>query len=109
MEAAGAGVWCFDVGEYGEYQIDCVGGFETYAKELEDGAEMADEAQPTNAGEVEANGWWVPSGQPNQWVRATNGLWNESGKISYNGMCIAPYTPWNWPGNIYYGSYGNCP
>jgi hypothetical protein len=108
MKSVGGGTWCFYIGPGSETNEGCVGGFETVSKELEDGVEAADEAQPTNAGYVETD-WIAAGGEAYQWNFAHNGLWNETGQVSYNGLCVAQYTPWNWPGNIYYGSYGNCP
>ncbi len=105
MHAGGEGVWCWYVGPYGE---GCVGGFEAYSKDLEDGTEMADEAQPLNAAWVETN-WIGKEGYAYQWNFAEDGLFNEQGKQSYNGECVAKYTPWNYAGNIYTGSYGECP
>jgi hypothetical protein len=109
MRSVGGGTWCFYIGNVEQYKQGCVGGFEEVTKEAEDGAEMADESQPSNAGYAETD-WLNPNKEAFQWFKAVNGLYqNELGKVSYNGMCVAQYTPWNWPGNIYYGSYGNCP
>jgi hypothetical protein len=108
MRASGNGVWCFDVGPNGEQQYRCVGGFETYATLLEDGAEIASETTPVEEGAVVANATWL-NGTVHPWNYARDGLYNENGLVNYNGMCVAPFTPVNYPGNIYYGTYGSCP
>lgn len=108
MRSVGGGVWCFDVGPNGEEQIACVGGFPTYSEWLEDGAEIAANAQPTNAGSVVANATFT-DGTVHTWNFASDELANGSGRVGYNGMCIAPFTPVDFPGNIYYGTYGECP
>lgn len=108
MRAAGGGTWCFYVGPSSEYKAGCVGGFESVSREAQDGAEMADESQPTNAAYAETN-WISEGGAAYQWDFATDGLFNETGKVGYNGTCVSKYSPWNFPGNIYVGSYGNCP
>jgi hypothetical protein len=109
MDPVGNDTWCYYVGEYKELGEGCVGGLENYSKDLEVGAEFADEAQPENLGWDETDGIWGPHGEAHQWNFATDGLWNETGKVSYNGMCGAPYTPYDYAGNIYYGTYGTCP
>jgi hypothetical protein len=109
MEAAGGGTWCFDIGENGETQVNCIGGFETYSKDLEDGTEIAANTGPSNAVAVQTNATWT-NGTVHTWNKATNGLYNEGGvKVSSNGMCIAQFTPVNYPGNVYTGTSGNCP
>lgn len=105
MRSDGGGYWCFWVEGVGE---ECRNGFENTSKEVEDGIEGADESQPTNAAYVETN--WIDSKDEGfQWDSAHNGLYNETGEVSYNGLCVTQYTPWNYPGNVYYGSYGDCP
>jgi hypothetical protein len=106
MNSVGSGTWCVYVGANKELPEGCVGGFEVESKELQTGTEMADEAQPENRAWVETAALWQGTGH--QWLKAVNGLYNTSGKVSYNGMCVAPYAPWNYPGNIYSGSYGTC-
>jgi hypothetical protein len=101
--AAGNGVWCFDIGPYGEIQIKCVGGFETYSKDLETGAEYAANQAPVVKGHGLVN-WWKE--QP--WYRAALGLYNEYERQSYNGMCISKYAPVPAPGNVNTGTYGKC-
>ncbi len=108
MMAAGSGIWCTYVGEYRELGEGCEGGFETYGKDLESGAEMGDEAAPYNLGWTEVNGFWL-NGERHNWNFAKYGLYNETGNVSYNGMCWAPYSPYPATGNIYYGSSGACP
>jgi hypothetical protein len=108
MRSAGGGTWCFYIGWAQEYKQGCVEGFESVSKEVEDGVEVDDEEQPVNAGYVQAT-WIAEHGEFYNWDSAHNGLWNEAGEVSYNGLCIAPYTPWNFPGNVYYGNYGSCP
>jgi hypothetical protein len=101
--AAGGGTWCFDIGPNAEVQVKCVGGFETYSKDLENGAEFAANNAPTNWGHGLVN-WW----KEHEWYRATQLLANETGVVSYNGMCVSTYAPVPAPGNINYGSYGHC-
>lgn len=105
MRSAGGGYWCFWVEAIGE---ECRSGFENTSKDVEDGIEGADESQPTNTAYVETD-WTNPKDEGFQWNFAHNGLYNETGEVSYNGLCVTPYTPWKYPGNIYYGSYGHCP
>lgn len=109
MEAAGGGTWCFDIGENGETQVNCIAGFETYSKDLEDGTEIAANTGPSNAVVVQANATWT-NGTVHTWNKATNGLYNEGDvKVSSNGMCIAQFKPVNYPGNVYTATSGNCP
>ena len=100
MRAAGGGVWCFDVGPNGEEQFRCVGGFEPYSTYLEDGAEIAANRQPANAGAVVANATFTNGGVY---------TWNFASDSASGGMCVAPFTPVDFPGNIYYGTAGSCP
>ena len=107
MRSNGSGVWCFDVGNYGEYQMKCVGGMTTYSKRLETGSEAATESFPDTAAAVVTNASW--GGSIHQWNFAYNSLSNETGRVSYNGMCVEKFSPWGWPGNIWYGTSGMCP
>jgi hypothetical protein len=95
MRSIGNGVWCFDVGPNGEQRYACYGGFPTYSKELEDGAEAAAETRPSNAGSVEANATFTDgSVHP----------WNFAYEYHDQGMCVSPYQPLKGPGNINYGT-----
>jgi len=102
------GLWCWNIGPNGEVQVNCVGGFEADARTLEDGTEAGSEAEPAWYNATVANGWWT-NGTIHTWNFATKGLCNDTGKVSFNGLCVAPYTPVNYPGNIYTGAYGYCP
>jgi hypothetical protein len=108
MHANGGGDWCWYVGPGGEYNVGCKDGFEAYSHWLEDGTEIGDEAQPENRAYAETD-YVALNGEARQWNFASDGLYNEQGEQSYNGMCVAKYTPWNWPGNIYTGTYSECP
>lgn len=95
MRSIGNGVWCFDVGPNGEERYACYGGFPTYNKLLEDGAEVAAETEPANAGSVVANATWL---------NGSVHTWNFASEAHNGGMCVSPFAPVRFPGNINYGT-----
>jgi hypothetical protein len=108
MDSEASGNWCFYIGNNKELGEACSAVMERYSKELEVGEEAADEITPENSGAVETAAIFG-NGDGYNWNFAENQLANETGSVSSNGLCVAPYTPYNYPGNIYFGNAGSCP
>jgi hypothetical protein len=108
MLSAGSGVWCWNIGPNGEVQWACVGGFEATSKQLEDGTEAATEAEPAWYNGTVTSALWT-NGTWHTWNFAKNFLANETGEVSFDGLCVTQIEGINYPGNIYTGAYGYCP
>jgi hypothetical protein len=102
FKGTGTSRWCWYVAPDWEGQIGCESGFSTYSKVLTDGMEAATEEKPSVAGMVQVNAEWT-NGNWNQWNKATNSVVNYKNETT-SGLCVSQYTPWNWPGNINYGT-----
>jgi hypothetical protein len=86
------GTWCFYV-EAGS--AGCVGGFPSYAKELQVGAEYASGHEPENTMYEQSNGTWT-DGSVHPWIKAE--------PFQDAKTCVAPFSrespPHYYPGNI---------
>ncbi len=92
VNSIGGGSWCFKIGAV---QTECDGGFETYTKDVEAGAEFADEAEPTNAGKQETGVQWI-EGTWHHWAAAE---WVHEAA----GTCVS-----GWQNIAGYINYGTC-
>jgi hypothetical protein len=95
LHSIGSGDWCFMIGAQWETSVACYGGFDTYSKDLQDGAEVATETKPVNAGSVNVNA---------QWTDGTYHVWNfAENKKTTAGLCA---TDWASPskGDVNYGT-----
>jgi hypothetical protein len=92
VSSIGGGTWCFKIGSV---QTECDGGFDTYTKDVEAGAEFADEAEPANSGKQETGVQWI-EGAWHHWAAAA---WFHEAA----GTCVS-----GWQNIAGYINYGTC-